>query len=48
VRAQIEPWVEADQNKPYSGEYVTYYQSAMRTFIASRQQAMQRWIGAHP
>jgi hypothetical protein len=48
VRAQIEPWVEADQNKPYSGEYVNYYQSAMRTFIASRQQAMQRWIGAHP
>ncbi|MFH1467531.1 MAG: CotH kinase family protein [Pseudomonadota bacterium] len=48
VQDQIAPWVEADTNKPYSDEYVNYYQANMRTFISSRRNTLQRWVGAHP
>jgi hypothetical protein len=48
VRAQIEPWVEADQNRPYPDEYVAYYQDDMRSFIARRESTLQRWIGPRP
>lgn len=45
VQAQIEPWVEADTNRPYTDEYVTYYQAAMRDFIAGREARLTALLG---
>ncbi len=45
VLAQIEPWVEQDTNKPYGNDYVSYYQSSMRVFIADRERYVESVVG---
>ena len=45
VLAQVEPWIAADENRPYPDGYVHYYQEVMRGFIAGRAAGLQRWLG---
>ena len=44
VAEQIEEHVRNDPNKPYSNDYVWYYQDHMRSFISGRRDDLDRWL----
>ena len=43
VEDQVNPHVKDDDNKPYSNDYVWYYQDLMRDFITGRRNDLSRW-----
>jgi len=45
VQAQIASHVVEDTNKPYTNHYVSYYQGAMRDFIAQRESMIEYYLG---
>jgi hypothetical protein len=45
VLEQIQPWIEQDDNRWYTDEYVRYYQGVMRDFIAGREAALEARLG---
>lgn len=48
VRDQIADMVEDDPNRPYSMQYVEYYQDVMVDFIGGRADALPAWVGERP
>lgn len=48
VQAQVHPMVEDDPNRPYSMDYVDYYQDVMIDFIGDRPDALVNWAGERP
>ncbi len=48
VQAQIEPYVEADERKPYDMSQVVYYQDYMRSMIEGRAGVVESQLGSPP
>lgn len=48
VREQISDLVQNDPHRPYTMEYVNYYQDVMVDFIDTRAQKLPQWVGERP